>query len=168
MTTEREDVEELPRSAESEELRVRELNVVRAGATIGRILIDWWHLPPEAVDGFLDNIRRHFKVFGGSMTKPEQWALERIVRLAREYMDSRGIAPAADEPESPPHILDVIRTQEALDSLPPNAAQAFVLWLKGYSRKQIAKELDVTQRYVRQLIDVAVDRLRAWRPRREE
>ena len=106
------------------------------------------------------------RAFQRNVNNPLLFLVDHITRRARRYMERRGMTPPSIAEQETPHIRDIIRTNEAVDSLTGNARRAvYLLFYENKSYEEIADELDVHVRYVRRLLQGAVEQLRRWRPR---
>lgn len=161
MTIERDDPAGLHRSGESGDSA--ELRCRRAASIVGMILIREHGLPPAVVDEITREACERGLVFRESLREPAEWIAWRIVNRARMYMDLRGIELAPEEETL--HLLELIRTRAALDTLRPDSRAALeMLCFEAKSWPEIAEELDVTEIYAKRLVTNALKQLQRWKP----
>lgn len=120
-------------------------------------------LPASAITPILIDAFNDYAIFRKAVPNPRAFLMERILTKARRYMLLRGIE--SDPREERPHLLEVIRTREALDTLGSDARRVVVmLFDQCKTFEEIAAELETTVGYVQRVAQKALQRLRVWRP----
>lgn len=125
-------------------------------------------LPKAAVETILEETFRDLAPFEKSLANPRTFIVKLALRKAAVHLKLRGLEPAADPETETPHLLALVRTQAALETLPANARSA--LWMLFHEKKsfgEVAAELDVSIPYVQRLVKNALRTIRQFTPPRE-
>lgn len=158
MTIDRDDPEGLRRSSESAEA---ESLCRRVSDVLGPALIQSYGLSPVVVYTFMQEAFDTYAVCRQSVADGELWLHLEILEKAHTYMTARGMTPPPPNREL--HLLDVLRMQPVMETLAPNCRKAVLLFYQGkLSYREIAEELDVSERYARDLVSRGQNRLLQW------
>lgn len=122
-------------------------------------------LPPAVVGAVVREALQDYARFRASVKSPRRFVVKRILSRAKMRRKLRGIERPSD-PEAGPHLLVVVQTRAALETLAPVARQALeMLFREGKCYEEIAGALGVSVTRARKLVTGALKRLRKWRPR---
>lgn len=158
MTTDRDDPEGLRRSSESVEA---ERLCRRVSDVLGPALTESYGLSPVVVYTFMQEAFDSYAVCRQSVADGELWLHLQILEKVHAYMKARGMKPP--QPNRELHLLDVLRMQAVMATLAPNCRRALLLFYQGQmTYREIAEELDVSDRYARDLVSRGQNRLLEW------
>jgi len=174
MTIDRDDPEGRTPSEDCEQAEARR----RHGENLAR-LYDWARdeigpmllrsgLSQRAADRIVEEALQEYVTFSRSVAYPPMFVGKRIICKADEYKRLHGIHGSLESEGEIPHMLEVLRTKVALDTLPPRARQAIrILFHEKKSYAETAKALGLTIAAARHLVIQALKQLEQWKPPRE-
>ena len=166
MTIERDDFEDLMRSAE----RWGGGRIVESDASLqawmgnvlGARLLARGLTRQEARDILLDALRDYAR-FRRDVKNPRLFLVKRVWTKLKAHMKLRGIERPPDSEDQMPHLLDAIRRGTALMTLGPKARRCLqLLFLEQKTHEEIAAEMDHSVAGVRRLISGGMKQLREW------
>ncbi len=125
-------------------------------------------LAPSVVGMIVGEALQEYARFRTSVKSPRRFLVKRILSKAELRRKLRGIVPPSD-PEQGPHLLAVVHTRAALETLAPAARKALEMLFRDQKCfEEIAGALGLSVAGVRRLVSRALNRLRKWQPRDTE